>query len=317
MTPIEKRLRRNFTLACVLHAALIVGIVLFEGVLANARNDTPPFVELIVPADILGELPKGPGQGRGDYAPPAQSSRAETTFSPGEALYTPEQRPAPQPKSAPQSPASPEEILIPKKSEPKPQKRPATATSAKKPATAAKPAAKPTAKPATAKAGTATASTGHTAASADAIRARFAKALQSSGDGAGGTPYGDGRPAGGGTASEGRIGSPDGAIDGIAGGIGKGSPFWSYYLHVHDRMYEAWEQPGQAAGWDSRLVTTLVIRVARDGRIADVRMLRSSGNRLMDDSVLAAARSVPRLQPLPEGLGNEFADITVNFRLEG
>jgi TonB family protein len=82
-------------------------------------------------------------------------------------------------------------------------------------------------------------------------------------------------------------------------------------------MYEAWEQPGQAVNFDKRLVTTILLRVARDGRILDVRLQSSSGNKLMDDSALAAARDVPRLDPLPEGLGGDTADISVNFRLEG
>jgi len=33
--------------------------------------------------------------------------------------------------------------------------------------------------------------------------------------------------------------------------------------------------------------------------------------------VMTAAHSVPRLDPLPEGLGGNFAEISVNFRLEG
>jgi TonB family protein len=64
-------------------------------------------------------------------------------------------------------------------------------------------------------------------------------------------------------------------------------------------------------------VATILLRVARDGRIDAVRLEHSSGNKLMDDSALAAARSVPRLDPLPEGLGGDTAEISVNFRLEG
>ena len=114
-----------------------------------------------------------------------------------------------------------------------------------------------------------------------------------------------------------RSGSPDGAADGIAGGVGKGSQFWSYYMHVHDRMYEAWDQPGQATSLDKKLVTTIVLHVARDGRIEGVRLEHPSGNKLMDDSAMTAAHSVPRLDPLPDGLGGDFAEISVNFRLEG
>jgi TonB family protein len=86
---------------------------------------------------------------------------------------------------------------------------------------------------------------------------------------------------------------------------------------VHDRMYEAWDQPGQSTSLDKKMVTTIVLRVARDGRIDGVKMQHSSGNKLMDDSVMTAVHSVPRLDPLPDGLGGDFAEISVNFRLEG
>ena len=82
-------------------------------------------------------------------------------------------------------------------------------------------------------------------------------------------------------------------------------------------MYEAWEQPGKSADIDKKLVTTILLRVARDGRIDGVKLQHSSGNELMDNSALSAARSVPKLDPLPEGLGGDFAEISVNFRLEG
>jgi TonB family protein len=165
------------------------------------------------------------------------------------------------------------------------------------------------------KSSTANGSSG-TSESAASIRQRFASALASA---EGGSAGGDNRPAGGGNGQSkyGRLGSPDGAADGMAGGVGKGSPFWSYYLRVHDLMYEAWEQPGKAADFDKKLVTTILLRVARDGRIDGVKLQHSSGNELMDSSALAAAHSVPRLDPLPEGLGGDFAEISVNFRLEG
>ncbi len=305
MTAIEQRFRRNFILACVIHGALIGGIVVFEGLISNARSSAPAVVALITPADILGDLPKGPGLGRGNYAPPPPEPAAEDSAGPNSAALAADEQPAPKPKVLPQATRDPNEIAIPKKQVAK-EPKPTTSATTKK--TSVKPTVD-------AKSSTKTASA-NPAASADAIRKRFASALATA---EGGTPGGDNRSAGGGTGESkyGRLGSPDGAADGIAGGVGKGSPFWSYYLQVHDRMYEAWEQPGQAVNFDKKLVTTILLRVARDGRILDVRLQDSSGNRLMDDSALAAARGVPRLDPLPEGLGGATADISVNFRLEG
>ncbi|HXI85378.1 MAG TPA: TonB C-terminal domain-containing protein [Verrucomicrobiae bacterium] len=325
MSTIEKRFRRNFIVASIVHVAIIGGIVIFEGIFSSARSNVPATTELIIPADILGDQPTGPGSGRGNYTAPAPEPAAENTGAPA-APSAPAAKPAepvaPKPAAAPPEAKDPNEILIPKKAATKEIKKPAD-TTAKKTVTTDKAADKTADKSTTtpkktvadAKSSAKTGSTGP-AVSADTIRKRFASALSSA---EGGTPYGDNRPAGGGNGASkyGHPGSPDGAADGIAGGVGKGSQFWSYYMHVHDKMYEAWDQPGQAKSVDKKLVTTLILHVARDGRIEGVRLERPSGNKLMDDSVMTAAHSVPRLDPLPEGLGGDFAEISVNFRLEG
>ncbi len=325
MTAIEKRFRRNFILACIVHGALIVGIVIFEGVISNARSSVPSPVTLITPADILGDLPKGPGFGRGNYAPPpppAPESAAESGPN-NEAPLASDEQPAPKAKPAPApAPAvhDPNDILIPKKPVKPTAKKPVPTekATAKTTTTAPTKTTATTASTKTASKSTTKGTSTGKAVSADSIRQHFASALASA-EGGGGSPGGDNRTPGGGTGESkyGRLGSPDGAADGIAGGIGKGSPFWSYYLMVHDRMYEAWEQPGQAVSFDKKLVATVLLRVARDGRIDGVKLEHSSGNKLMDDSAVTAARSVPRLDPLPEGLGGDTAEITVNFRLEG
>ena len=320
MTAIEQRFRRNFILACILHGALVVGIVVFEGLISSARSSAPTAVELITPADILGDLPKGAGQGRGNYAPPPPDPTVESAGGQNDATLAADEQPAPKAKVAAPQVNDPNEILIPKKPTPTTKKKPVptekattTTVTAKAASTATK---KTSAKPVvSAKSSTKTTAAGP-AVSANSIRQRFASALTAA---EGGTPGGDNRAPGGGTGESkyGRLGSPDGAADGIAGGIGKGSQFWSYYLQVHDRMYEAWEQPGQAVSYDKKLVATILLRVARDGRILDARLQNSSGNKLMDDSALSAAHEVPRLDPLPQGLGGDTADISVNFRLEG
>lgn len=321
MSTIEKRFRRNFIVACLVHAALIGGIIFFEGAFHRAQSDAPLAVELITPADILGDLPTGSGNGRGQYtAPPLQPARQPEAAPAGPAEATTAAPPptAPRVKATPVETAGPNEIPIPKKQVVKESKKPADGTVRK--AVATDPSDQKSASTSKKAVGTAKSSTqsgsGNSAETAAAIRRRFASALASAD---GGSEGGDNRPAGGGTGETkyGRLGSPDGAADGVAGGVGKGSPFWSYYLHVHDVMYEAWDQPGKAVDFDKKLVTTVLLRVARDGRIDGVRLAHSSGNQLMDNSALSAAQSVPKLDPLPEGLGGDFAEISVNFRLEG
>ncbi|NQU10101.1 TonB family protein [bacterium] len=301
MRTFEHQFRRNLVIAAVLHAVLVAGVWLFEDGVGSRTDRESVAVDLVIPADLLGDMPKGDGVGRGQYTAPLPDAdrgggRAQASLPIGTPAFTPEERRSP--------PARPSSV----------GRRPATAKktpSKTKTVTNRKPTRTARVQSRGARSGTATAAGG--AESAGAIRNRFAGALTSAG---GGTPYGDNRAPGGGNGSSPVIGSPNGSVDGIAGGVGQGSPFWRYYQHVHDRMYEAWEQPGEALNWNKRLVTTVLLRVARDGRIVEVRVRDPSGNKLMDQSAMEAARSVLRLNPLPDGLRGDPADITVNFRLE-
>ncbi len=303
MSDVDPRFRRNFVVAAILHVALIGGIILWESFFAERSQSALASVQLVTPADLLGELPKGEGQGRGAYKALAPTPPgADMIAGPNEAMSSSDESTAPQPKPAAN------EIVIPKNTATKkpiePVKKPAaTTTKSKAPAVT-----KATAKPKS--------STVASGPSVDDIRRRLTKALETTGDGKNGTPYGDGKTAGGGNVTSGRIGSPTGSPNGIPGGIGQGSLFWEYYQHVHDEMYQAWEQPGDAVS--KKLVATVFIRVLRDGTIADVSLKGSSGNKLMDDSALSAARKVQRLEPPPDALvKGDAANITVDFQVEG
>ena len=311
MSTIEKTFRKNFVVASILHVALIGGIICWEEFLPHGPNNTAAFVELYTPADILGDLPKGPGHGRGAYAPPKEPAGADAVAGPNEAMMPADETPAPQPRAVSLPKSDPNEIALPKKAA---TKKPTP--HAKAPPSNGKAATTSTKKSAdnkTVNKATSMTANGTGTGSAEEMRNRFAKVLAAA---EGGTPYGDGQAAGGGSGKSNRIGSPNGSPDGVVGGVGQGSPFWQYYQHVHDRMYEAWEQPGQVL--DKKLVATVLVRVARDGTITDVALKSSSGNKLMDESALATARRVQRLEPPPDALVKDStANITVDFQVEG
>lgn len=311
MMTFEQRFRRNLIAVAIGHGAFIFGLVIFDWIMPAVQKSFAHEVELVVPADLLGDLPKGPGVGRGAYAPApppaADAGGSRASLAPAASTVAPAAAPvarASRTTSAPVAKLQAGEVAAPKKSS-----KSTKATAKKTAPTSATAGKSGTSKSTGSKTGTGTGT-----ASTASIRNRFANAL---GAQPGGTPYGDGRPGGGGSGRSSVIGSPDGAPDGVVGGVGKGTPFWWYYEQVHDRLYEAWDQPGEAVKWDKNLVSTLVLTVARDGRIVDVGLKVTSGNRVMDESALTAARSVARLQPLPDGLGDATAKITVNFRLEG
>jgi protein TonB len=87
-----------------------------------------------------------------------------------------------------------------------------------------------------------------------------------------------------------------------------------YYRLVYQALYDAWQQPGMLSR-SAGLTTTVLIRVQRDGTISQRSLLRSSGNSIMDQSVMDAVRSVTRLQPLPPAWGGLHKDISIDFLL--
>jgi TonB family protein len=320
----QRLFRRNFTVAVTAHVGLIAGIILLEGVFAHNRQPKQVAVDLVIPADIFGELPEGAGFGRGAYTAPAEPPDGEPDGGDDSSAATvperPKQQAAPQPPAkveTPQPTPTRNDVTVPKPPAPA---KPANTTaktsttsrsSTNKVATAsAKSSTKP--KTTTAKAG----APGGTGTSEADIKRRFASLLASSGK-ADGSAYGDNRSKGGGTG-KGPLGSPDGALDGIIGGIGKGTPYWSYYLHIREKMYAAWERPGDVVGLRKGAISTVTITVTRDGNILAARITVPSGSPVMDESALAAARRVTKINPLPDGFtqGNQ-ADIKVNFQLEG
>lgn len=92
--------------------------------------------------------------------------------------------------------------------------------------------------------------------------------------------------------------SADTTTDGPAGA---GGTDW-YASMLHGRFHERWEQPTSVFGSSQKYVATLRLRIERDGRISDYRLVRYSGLVPMDESVLAAAARVGRVDPPPVGL---------------
>jgi TonB family protein len=87
-----------------------------------------------------------------------------------------------------------------------------------------------------------------------------------------------------------------------------------YYNHVHEMMYRVWNQPTSLSA-SAGLSAEVLIRVQRDGTITRREMARSSGNSLMDDSVMKAVQSVSKLKPLPSQFEGSSKDIRILFEL--
>jgi TonB family protein len=113
---------------------------------------------------------------------------------------------------------------------------------------------------------------------------------------------------------EGRPGSSDAA--GSASGGGGTSDFGWYHEMIHDRFFGLWDQPTSIVG-SANFIATLRITIGADGRISDFRIIKSSGNVVMDESVLAAARRVLKVDAPPKSLAPGGAySVNINFELE-
>ncbi len=92
----------------------------------------------------------------------------------------------------------------------------------------------------------------------------------------------------------------------------------AYHTLIHDRFYSQWEQPTSIPTEHRHDFTSVLkITIQRDGTISDFGLAKPSGNPVMDQSVLEAARKVIKIAPIPEGMGSGGAyTININFELE-
>lgn len=280
-----------------------------------------------LPPEPAPEIPEPP-------APPAQSDIVLPKATPEPATPKPATPKPATPKPATPKPATPKPATpkpaTPKPATPKPATpKPATPKPATpKPATPKPATPKPgTPKPATPKPATpkatpkvsATSKPGTTASDASPAPGGSKQTAQTKGtSGKAGTP-------GEGTASGTKTGSP-GAGTGTGTGKGTGtagngsgstaSQFGWYHEMLQTRFDSQWVQPTSIVRSSQDFVTTLKIRIGKDGAVLSREISHTSGNALMDESVLKAAQKVTSVEPLPSGLGGEFYDVNINFKLD-
>ena len=91
----------------------------------------------------------------------------------------------------------------------------------------------------------------------------------------------------------------------------------SWYANMlHDRFYREWAQPTTVVASGAKLSALAKIRIEKDGRISDFKIVQSSGNVVVDESVEAVGKKVTRVDALPAGIatGGHY-DVNINFAL--
>lgn len=100
--------------------------------------------------------------------------------------------------------------------------------------------------------------------------------------------------------------------------FGKGRPAdrdTVYFEMVRQILYRSWDQPGSIGVVG--LMTRVELTVSPDGSILASRVVGASGNPVMDNSVIQAVRSVPRLHGIPADFLSSHSRMTVAFELTG
>ena len=99
------------------------------------------------------------------------------------------------------------------------------------------------------------------------------------------------------------------------GNASPANPSW-YGDMLHDRFYREWAQPTTVVAGGAKLSALAKIRIEKDGRISDFKIVRASGNVVVDESVQAVGKKVTRVDALPAGIGNAgHYDVNINFAL--
>jgi TonB family protein len=110
-----------------------------------------------------------------------------------------------------------------------------------------------------------------------------------------------------------------GAASGSAGeGTQRSSPANSawYGGMLHERFYRAWDQPTTVVASGAKLSALARVRIERDGRVSDFRIVRPSGNVVVDESVAAVAHRVNNVDAPPSDLLKGAAyEVNINFEL--
>ena len=113
--------------------------------------------------------------------------------------------------------------------------------------------------------------------------------------------------------------SNGGTGDGASGtGSGKSDAATATYYGnmLHDRFYRAWSQPQTVVASGAKLSAIARIRVEKDGHVSSFKIVKPSGNVLVDESVQSAGGKVTQVDALPAGMGNGgHYDVNINFAL--
>lgn len=120
--------------------------------------------------------------------------------------------------------------------------------------------------------------------------------------------------AGGDEGTKPGTGGGDRGGNGKKGGVNAANELGWYISLLQERFTSRWLQP---AGLEDGLSTIVKIRIEKDGHVSSAELAKSSGNAIMDESVMTAAHSVKQIAPLPSSVEDGFLVVPIEFKFHG
>ncbi len=107
------------------------------------------------------------------------------------------------------------------------------------------------------------------------------------------------------------------ALSACSGGAGARSSEAGHYSHrMHNRFYEAWVQPKTVGLPRGKISVPVDVEIDARGRIAGFKIVRSSGNTAVDQSIAAVGERVRKVAAPPAaGAGKPFR-LRIFFELD-
>ncbi len=84
---------------------------------------------------------------------------------------------------------------------------------------------------------------------------------------------------------------------------------------IRDRLYSVWTQPSSEAVGNA--VAVLYLKLSRNGDVRKTGLEKSSGNTELDNSVIAAGKSVKNISGLTADFIKRYPRVTISFRVGG
>lgn len=107
-----------------------------------------------------------------------------------------------------------------------------------------------------------------------------------------------------------KVGSPGDAININT----KSFKYMSYFSTIKEKIEWAWVYPQGAQQSGQQGMLTLTFTILRNGRLGDVKLVRSSGYRLLDQAAMQAVRDAADFPPMPAKWDDQELTILANFQ---